>query len=568
MSVYGLPGVITGAGEAGGSTLAALTLAASTFTEGDAPGTVIGAINSKTANSRLSVFAPSDKFYINASNQLCVGLVPTVGVATINVDIDEALGAANNSPRRTRLALTVTAAGALGPVAMSYNTGSAAGSTIAAFTGLLTGEKVVSVNSDTGRFYLSPTELSLLKGTTPSSAGVRVHKFTTNFGRQFSSVVTTVLASGSAVLPSLYLGPVATRTYFNDGFAAATNTHYNCISAHYARDDITSLKLLYSTIYVNIGGGYAESNNNGNTTRTASIEYPDGVFTQVMWSASATVVQAGGTVLASDFVNVSIPKGAKFKVRQHIIAATRIQYTNKAIGHRMDLTLGDAVEANATDKTMGGTITDNAGGGGMCPQAILGMTRLPSIGAIGSSRMAGQKDTTGDGFGNTGYSRLYGQDFAYMDYSLGGDSNANVSTAKGATRRSLINTYCSHLWMDPGLNDLNTGGLTAAQDMTAIRLVTDAFPGGLSNVIINDEGPWNVAGPAVQTWEAERVNLNNAIGALTGFNQIVRINVIEDNGAGLWNPGYVDADLVHETAAGLALIKTAAPFNKALVVRT
>jgi hypothetical protein len=176
---------------------------------------------------------------------------------------------------------------------------------------------------------------------------------------------------------------------------------------------------------------------------------------------------------------------------------------------------------------------------------------------------------------------MFGGTFGYMDYSISGDKTATVAGSGGATRRSILAQYCSHLWLDPGLNDLNTGA-TAASVETNLAAMAAAWPGGLGKVIMNTESAWTTstdgwtttANQTVASWEAQRVALNAWISALSGYNQIVAPDAYDGNGTNFqyWNNPVVGgsqftADGVHENHATVVAMASANLFNSSLVHR-
>lgn len=379
---------------------------------------------------------------------------------------------------------------------------------------------------------------------------------------------------GGVVAP--YLGPVAGRTYYPDTKLTTSGT-WNSRTSHIAMDNISALKLMFMQV-----SGIGEVAAGASSTTTASIEYPAGTFTQVLFNGGSTsAVIASGAVQLSDFVSVSIPKNAQFWVRR-FQTTTALMYLVKTNGRPLNTSLGDAVNHNQGDLTMSGTVVDD-GSGSMIPvSGIFGMTRRPTIGALGSSRMAGKLDQTLDGTGLYGYTRMFGGSFAFLDLAVGGEQFVGVATStQGTLRRSLVNTYTSHQWLDPGLNDINSS-VAASVVLSAIDTAANAFPGGKSRTIVNNEAPWTTSTDAWATSvnqtpfaaEAQRVALNTGIAALTGYNQIVDAASFMSNGTNgsLWNNPAVGGsqfttDGTHEISAPLVALAAAGRFNPALVHR-
>lgn len=377
-----------------------------------------------------------------------------------------------------------------------------------------------------------------------------------------------------------YLGQVATRCSMNDSQAAST-LGWNCRTVHYARDTIVNPQLILTNYSVTPVSGIVLPG--GTRTSTASFEYPLGTIAgQVKFGGASSVVEANGATTISDpCAGVVIPAGSLFATRHYQVNQTNLCFQGKTNGRRINLALGDRVNNSGVDLTMGGTIVDNGGGSMVAPQGIIAMTSKPSIGIVGSSRTVGLGDLVVDSTGNTGYTRLFGDSFAYMDYGISGDQIIAIAGAAGASRIALINSYCSHFWIDPGLNDLNAGGKTAAQVMAAVTsLATSSWNKPLSRVIVNDEAAWTTstdgwtttANQAVVGIETRRVTLNTSINGLSGYNQIVSPNPFDGNGTNFQffnNPvvgGFqFTADGVHENSQALVAMAAAGLFNPSLV---
>lgn len=373
--------------------------------------------------------------------------------------------------------------------------------------------------------------------------------------------------------PGFYLGQLATRCVLPDTLFAST-TGWNCRSTHYARDNITSLKVAFVNWRINTNVG--EAGQGGTQTITASVEYPAGTFTQLLFSGSPSIVAADGSTTWTDFASIAIPNGAAFWIRRYQVNSVGVLFRNPF--PQTNAAIGDAAE-NTThvDQTMSGTITDNGSGGFLFPAAIVGITSRPSIAAIGSSRMQGAQDKTKDATGDTGYSRMFGNSFAYMNLAISSDSMRNAATT--SPKRLALSQYCSHLWLDPGLNDFAANGSSEPIVEGYINTLAAAWP-FLSRVLINDEGPlttstdlWTTpGGQTLPPYEASRRALNIFIDGKSTYNQVVRAADYDETGhnTGLWkspgsgNPQFTP-DGIHENSAICIALTASGIFNPALV---
>lgn len=331
----------------------------------------------------------------------------------------------------------------------------------------------------------------------------------------------------------------------------ASNFQTMTRSAHWARDNITSLKLLYGNwaAFYDVG----ETSYGVNSTFAASIEYPAGVMTQVRFGGGSTATVAALGEVISDFTNVRIPKGAQFWVRTWASCAGGIHYSvaNASTAH------GEAFEFGATtaDKTMSGTLTDT-GSGMFVPFAILGMSDVPSLWLAGDSRLRGQGDAfTGSKFNDVGQlARAFGPQLPYINAGI--PTEAPHLAAVGSSRRvSLAKRFCTHVISNYGINGVNFYSRTAAQtltDLQALWALFDPLPVyqcTLPPVSTSTDSWATTVNQTTAASNANRVTLNNSIRQSVGVSGVFELaDVVESaRDSGLWKaPGYT-ADGLHET---------------------
>lgn len=384
------------------------------------------------------------------------------------------------------------------------------------------------------------------------------------------SCATTACGNGAAT----FTGQVATRSYVLYS-AAASTTGWNSRTFHYARTAITNPTVTFNNWYV-ASGTNAETSNTGTSLKTASIEYPLGTFTQVKWSGVASVTAASGATTVSDPVPVSIPNGAQFWVRQYQVNSTQVlQMTSAA--PKINTGLGDATNNSNVDQTMSGTVVDSGSGIMIPPAAISAVTSKPAICGIGDSRMIGQGDTTADATGDSGYARLFGGTYAYINMGIPGILARDIVTG-GAKRFALAKANCTHMFLSVGGNDLNNS-ITAPTLENSLTWLATQWP-SLSHVLIDTQAPWtgssngwvNTANQSVQTWEAQRAAVNTFTSALAGYNQIVNVGGFDGNGTNgqFWNNPVVGGfqnttDGVHENSITLVAMTSSGIFAPASV---
>lgn len=343
---------------------------------------------------------------------------------------------------------------------------------------------------------------------------------------------------------------------------------------HFARDNITSLQVVFGGFYgPGAGTGYA-------TTITASVEYPSGTFTQVLFSGLASGVAPADGVIISDPVAVTIPAGDKFFIRQFREADAFIWHSG-ATG-QFNSSAGDRVVVAAsgvTDQTMSGSITSN-NSIVQTPLAIIARTAKPSILIIGDSKSVGTGQTATLASGDLGeIAQSLGGSFAYINIGMVSD-RAKVLVS-GVSPRLLLARYCSHVICDYGINDVHWPSASAADtyaDILALKALlgrekffqltiapsTTATYGGGST-----DGWATEANQTIEpTYNAIRTDLNDLIRAGSGLDGYFEIADVVENSrnGGKWKGGY-SGDGLHENATGYAAIVAAGAIPASAIVR-
>lgn len=277
-------------------------------------------------------------------------------------------------------------------------------------------------------------------------------------------------------------------------------------------------------------------------TVKASIEYPAGTFTQVLFSGSATGNVTDKQILKSDLVTlgVTIPRGEIFWVRQFWHNANGIIYN----AWQDSATYGDAMRVAATgdspavaDQTLSGTIVDNCGWS-FPPAAIIADTFLPSIGVVGDSIAYGNAGPTGGEaapyIGDTGTIAKSLIALAPIQILAASGASANAASAanrywisSGQPRRELVQ-YCTQIISELGIVDLN-GDVGTPQ--TALQLIDHlssfwaalrdsyGFSGtiAVSTMSPHADNPW---GDGFKTTDNQDVTFENP--ERVAFNEAVR----------------------------------------------
>lgn len=301
------------------------------------------------------------------------------------------------------------------------------------------------------------------------------------------------VAPGSGGRDSItpYLGIVATRCGCLDGGFVAGMIASTNRSAHFATEDLTSIKLVYPnwTLQAN-----AESNMDSAASLVAYIEYPIDTYTAVTFSGAAKGIAAPGANFISDFVSVNIPRGALFYVRAGfgLTGATSNGIpTNSsmlpnwgagtATGSYWEGVLNSASLSSvslAGTKGSGGSSGNNDGfatqfSNRILPLGILGMTTRPSFFIAGDSISVGIGDAMDSQLACGFIARALGNRYGYFNGGMSGEGISGLTTDAQFLKRSFMAQYCTHVVSNYGTNDIGTGsGRTPAQviaDISAFR---------------------------------------------------------------------------------------------------
>jgi len=271
------------------------------------------------------------------------------------------------------------------------------------------------------------------------------------------------LAGGLGGVPlDPYTGLVATRCLAPISLNT-TNKQLMARSPHYSRTAITSLQIVIPNWYVNPSSTHAELGSGANATVTASIEYPAGVFTQVLFSGIAAGTVPNLSYLVSDAVTVTIPTDTLFWVRIFWDGGVGgiLSIPHDLTGTGLPGAGLEVAVSGLTDKTMSGTVT--AADNEFSPVAIIGTTTQPSFVIVGDSIGLGDssKETVGDASGDFGVvARGIGPLYAYSSMCQNGDQAEDFVASH--TNRAAIFAFASHAGIEYGSNDLYTNSASVA----------------------------------------------------------------------------------------------------------
>lgn len=346
-----------------------------------------------------------------------------------------------------------------------------------------------------------------------------------------------------------YLGQVASRCYALSNFFA-TNKQLMARTGHLAKVAIASPRLVLPNYHID--GSYAESAQGGAATFRAAIEYPAGVFTQVLFGGQVSGAALAGGTLVSDPAAVEIPSGEKFWTRIWRDSAAGIIYAS-APQVKNPTNFGDGLVFGVTtpDLTMGGAV-GSSDANFFPPLAIIAQTTQRSVLMFGDSIVWGQGDVA-DATGNQGLFRRTQGDRATINLGRAGESLSNVVASN--TERMKLLQYVSDVFVEHGRNDLSS--------RTASQLLADNA--SLNSLI-------KAAKPAVRIWRTTLLPVTDAANSTpnatitpknTDFNTAIREGVANTAGvleysdvmssgrdSGIWGQTVWQSDGTHPTAAG------------------
>lgn len=366
----------------------------------------------------------------------------------------------------------------------------------------------------------------------------------------------------------IFLGQVATGTFINDAKHASNKQSYTR-TPHYARVNITSLQILIPNWYV---VSQTETNGTGTATWKASIEYPAGIFTQLLFSGSASGVVTPGNNLVSDALTIAIPKGEKFWVRSFQTTTGEIMFFQFYAG---DGTAQAAFAVSGlTDMTLGGTAATSASSGAamIAPCAIIANTTTPAIGIYGDSISVGRGDTS-SGIALQGHlGRAYGALYPCGHVGVSGDQISAFLLSN--SKRMALAAYFSHIHFNFGINDITVGGKTAAQVQTSTNSTIALF--GSKPVGYCTLGPVSTSTDVWTTTINQTTSAFNSIRAQTNSQRLSTfptaktlfdVNPIIENVTspedGIWNVtgGSNTSDGTHPNANGYSRLAAAINTN-------
>lgn len=364
-----------------------------------------------------------------------------------------------------------------------------------------------------------------------------------------------------------YEGVISTRNQLME--AVSRNSHSaNSRAAGYTFQTVGRLRVVLQNFLSD------ESSVGCSVTYTASIEYPAGTFTRLLFNGVAPVTLPDISIQSSDYVTlpVPIPPGTPFWTHLHAVSTCGIPFQVIMFSHGR---AGDSFQVCACydlpDNTMGGAGGGTSIIGFIPPIAVIGETSLPTYVVWGDSIEWGAGSQPMDDHGNVGpVSRSLGAQFAHMKFARSGEDMPPIVSGHNSLRRPLLK-YASASVNALGVNDFVSIGTSTMvmNNQTIAGWSQAAFPGGQQFAIAftmrdrSTTGQWTTLAEqyiaAAPYQEQNRINYNTGCRAgfpwLTGCFDIAS-KVESSLNSGKWRVdlGRATADGIHPNALGASLM--------------
>lgn len=216
-----------------------------------------------------------------------------------------------------------------------------------------------------------------------------------------------------------------------------------------------------------------EADPGGPASYMASVEYPTGVHTRVLFSGALKGICVGLGYVESDWINVAIPAGAEWlcTIQGSSLGGSAYVPWNATNLDPRDSYYG-ALTFTGADYTMGNAPPSNQNNGSVWPSAVVSDVDCPSALLVGDSRVVGSNETIDSTLDLGELARSVGQVMAYISVARSGDY-ASYFMGDHAVRIDLAQ-YCTQAIFEYGINDIfnyGTSGFAAAR----LQRYTDAF---------------------------------------------------------------------------------------------
>ncbi|MDD5065382.1 MAG: hypothetical protein PHQ35_11565 [Phycisphaerae bacterium] len=246
---------------------------------------------------------------------------------------------------------------------------------------------------------------------------------------------------------------IAGNCFINSSFDATVRQVMN-ETAHFAFDDITSLKVVFPNWYVDSASTETELGSGGTYTIEASVQYPRGTFTRLLFGGSNQGSIASLSNIESDFLNINIPNGDYFSIRYKLSTPSGWCYTTLLYAGA-DGCSCEYSATTVTDAVMGGVIPQTLAGRGSGIVAIVGLTSRFSVLVYGDSRAKGVSDVADQALATGNICRALSlNNIAYCNMGVSGDSSS-LFIASSSMRVDAAKYY-NNIVIEYGINNISS----------------------------------------------------------------------------------------------------------------
>lgn len=408
-----------------------------------------------------------------------------------------------------------------------------------------------------------------------------------------SKIITT---SGKALQvggATSYVGPVATATMIPNTISVTAAKSMMTRKAHYIRSGTTRIKFCYADWYVS-----AITNNTFGTelgvgnaiSVTPWLEYPQGTYNALTFSASSPGIITDATTRCTDFLNITPGNGTLIYSWTLVSGSGGNNfpyYSTSFVGSPLWYNGGGAEKANAGTSgvpTTPGAMTDNfSGRQGYWPVAIVGDTTQPTFCFIGDSRTSGVDDVADSGYDLGNLARSVGPTHAYLNMGVSGDRMAGYYFSHTLRDALIATSGCTNIINELGVNEYNQQSSTTANWQTQNQFLTAHFYNAFPTIPYTRTTmePWTTstdswktaAGQTGTAYNANITTSNNWVRSSSDGVPFVELSTPVSSAvdSGLWaTNGYSQTYVFqggHETAAGNKLIASSGNINPAALAR-
>jgi hypothetical protein len=392
--------------------------------------------------------------------------------------------------------------------------------------------------------------------------------------------------------PTPYLGHYATRVGIPNGcFAGAQDAQ--CRKAIWGRPAVSNPTFgfpnwcLVGSISSAGGTFFTEVALPGTMQLFAALEYPSGTFTQITFGGQTSFTFTAGVAQTKicDPIAISLPANALHWIRTYYHTSTSVVMCETGASSENapieDTTnLGEVFSFTANNNTMGGAYGSPNPESLYGPCLALANITVPSVLAIGDSRMHGLGDTISDTNSDIGdFARSIGPTIPYVKHSSGG---YQLSQFVGShTNVVALAQYFSHVHLQLGINDIVNGSSSAATVLANMATARGFFP---NNVVMQQtletratstNGWVDLVNQTTDPNNAARVTVNTTLrgGGLPGLAIVFdTASALESSlNSGLWAvtgaSQAFETDATHANQAGYLRIVSSGVINPALIHR-